>query len=61
MAGVLALVEGKDEEEKETNKNVESVERGLVGSFAVGFVLVPRGAGAKKHEARMMHYGDRRY
>ena len=23
--------------------------------------LVPRGAGAKKHEARMMHYGDRRY
>ena len=39
---------------------MSSVEWGLVVFLAVGFVLVPRGAGAKKHEARMMHYGDRR-
>ena len=40
---------------------VSSIEWGLVRSCVEFGLVCPVGLGAKKHEARMMHYGDRRY
>lgn len=62
-AGVVALVEGKEGLPRNKRKGTKNVEYRMGVGWLQCWIRLGgrRGAGAKKHEARMMHYGDRRY